>query len=203
MIGAKSRSQRQLRHAPRRLACYKSGEDQEETWTMKDQTIAPDLVLLDANDRHRVLTDHPAHLIRRTYQIFLFCFDEAMAGLNLSPVKWIILCTAYNFPDLSVTELARGAAVDKASCGRSATALQNDGLLQIEMSKLDGRRKVVRLTPAGIALVMKGLTRVEKLHSLILGRLDSEEAAHFVKGMTAFVHKTGMQVRPSVPKQSP
>lgn len=170
--------------------------------SMKHQTTATDLLSLAAIDRHRVLTDHPAHLIRRAFQIFLFCFDDAMSGLNLTPVKWIILCTAYNFPDFSVTELARAAVVDKASCGRAATALKKSGLLYVEMGQLDGRQKIIRLTPAGVALVEKGFARVEKLRYLILRELDSEEADQFVRVMTAFVLKSGTQVRPSIPKSS-
>lgn len=168
-------------------------------WTMNDHLTSTSLQSLDAIDRHRVLTDHPAHLIRRSYQIFLFCFDEAMAGLRLTPVTWIILATAHNFPDLSVTELARRAAVDKASCGRAAAVLQKRGLLKIEMSRSDGRQKVLNLTPAGDSLVQKGFARVEKLRSLILAKLDAEEAHQLVTNLTSFVLKSATYARPSIP----
>jgi len=65
---------------------------------MKDQTEHQPAETMGREGDFRVLTDHPAHLIRRSYQVFLYFFDEAMAGLKLSPVSWIILATTRNFP---------------------------------------------------------------------------------------------------------
>lgn len=167
---------------------------------MKDQIAPRPLETLNAEDIHRLLTEHPAHLIRRSYQIFLYCFDEAMAGLKLSPVTWIILATAHCFPGLSVTEVARCAAIDRASCGRAATALEKRGLVRIKMSDTDGRQKVLDLTPAGEALVAKGLGRIEKLRSLILGQLDVKEQRQFIASLTTFVQRSGNHTRSSIPR---
>lgn len=167
---------------------------------MKDQTAPRPLETLDAEDLHRVLEEHPAHLIRRGYQIFLYCFDEAMAGLKLSPVSWIILATAHGFPCLSVTEVARRAAIDRASCGRAASALEKRGLVRIKMSDTDGRQKVLDLTPAGEALVAEGFGRVEKLRSLLLGQLDAEEQRQFMTSLMTFVQRSSNHTRPSIPQ---
>lgn len=167
---------------------------------MKDQVTARPLQTLDAEDRHRVLTEHPGHLFRRSYQIFLYCFDEAMAGLKLSPVTWIMLATAHSFPGLSVTELARRAVIDKASCGRSATALEKRGLVRIKMSESDGRQKLLDLTPAGEALVAKGFGRIEKMRALLVGQLDAEEQRQLMTALMTFVQRSSNHVRASIPQ---
>lgn len=167
---------------------------------MKDQAMLYPQGTLEGRRRQKILIDHPAHLIRRTYQIFLYCFDEAMAGLNLSPVMWIMIATLRNFPGLSVTELARHAVVDKASCGRTATALEKRGLLLITQSETDGRQKVLELTPTGEALVTKGEGRIERLRSLILQQLDPQEKQQFVMQLANYVQKSGKQTRPSIPE---
>lgn len=150
-------------------------------------------------DYHRLLTEHPAHLIRRCYQVFLCCFDEAMAGLELSPVTWIILGTVYSYPNLSVTEVARRAAVDKASCGRAANALDKRGLMQVDHSIEDGRQKVLNLTPAGRAVVREGLTRLDRFRELLLGDPDSAEAQEIVSALQLFLKRAGHMTRPSIP----
>ncbi len=167
---------------------------------MNDLTVLNPLGILDSGERQKVLTQHPAHLIRRTYQIFLYCFDEAMAGLNLSPVMWIMIATARNYPGLSVTELARSAVVDKASCGRTATMLEKRGLLLIRKSDTDGRQKVLELTPAGVALAIKGEGRVERLRSLLLDQLDKDEKDRFVGQLASYVQKSGKFTRSSIPE---
>lgn len=166
---------------------------------MKDHTMADPQGAQDALSRQKVLTEHPAHLIRRIYQIFLYCFDEAMAGLHLTPVTWILIATARNFPGLSVTELARRAAVDKASCGRTATMLEKRGLLLIRKSEADGRQKLLELTAAGMALAIAGEGRIELLRSLLLDQLDPEERAQFVAQLMNYVQKSGKHTRSSIP----
>ncbi len=166
---------------------------------MKDHTKrGPSETLGNVAD-FRVLIDHPAHLIRRSYQVFLYCFDEAMAGLKLSPVSWIIIATTRNFPGLSVTEVARRAIVDKASCGRTASALEKRGLLSIKRSDTDGREKLLDITPAGEELYTKAFNRVEKLRSLLLDEIDPEVQRQFLTSMAAFVYATRKNTRPSIP----
>jgi len=150
-------------------------------------------------DDFRVLTDHPAHLIRRSYQVFLYAFDEAMAGLKLSPVSWIIIATTHSFPGLSVTEVARRAAVDKASCGRTASSLERRGLLRIKKSDTDQRQKLLDLTPAGELLYAKAFGRVERLRSLLLDDLALEEQHQLLTTLTVFLQATGKNTRPSIP----
>lgn len=147
----------------------------------------------------RILVEHPAHLIRRSYQVFLYAFDEAMAGLDLSPVSWIIIATTHNFPGLSVTEVARRAAVDKASTGRTASALERRGLIFISKSHTDGRQKLLQLTPSGEELYAKAFGRVEKLRSLLIDDLNAEDQRHLLTALAAFVRATGKNTRPSVP----
>lgn len=148
---------------------------------------------------HKRLTEHPAHLIRRSYQIFLCCFDEVMAGLDLSPVFWIILGTVYSYPDLSVTEVARRAAVDKASCGRAASALEKRGLMRVIQSVKDGRQKVLNLTPSGEAVVREGLSRLDMFEWLLIGDPDSEEGREILSALQRFIKRAGHMIRPSIP----
>lgn len=166
---------------------------------MKDQTNNLNLAAVGGDACYRRLTEHPAHLIRRCYQVFLCCFDEAMAGLEVSPVSWIILGTVYSYPNLSVTEVARRAAVDKASCGRAASALEKRGLMRIDHSVEDGRQKILNLTPAGEAVVRDGLTRLDRFEQMLVGDKDSEEGKEIRSALQRFIKRAGHLTRPSIP----
>lgn len=166
---------------------------------MKDYTERRPAETLVGDADFRIIKDHPAHLIRRSYQVFLCAFDEAMAGLPLSPASWIIIATVRNFPSLSVTEVARRAAIDKASCGRTASALERRGLLSIKKSNTDGREKLLDITPAGEELYGKAFIQITKLRSLLLDEIDPEVQRQFLTSMAAFVYATRNNTRPSIP----
>lgn len=161
--------------------------------------VNPSVFSPDSDISFSDLINHPAHLIRRSYQIFLHCFDEAMSGLDLSPISWITIAATHSFPGQSVTEIARRAGVDKASCGRTATALAKRDLICIAKSESDGRLKVLTLTTRGERLYKEASGRVDRLKSLLLDDLNPNEHNQFISTLQTFVKASGKRTRPSIP----
>lgn len=155
--------------------------------------------LAESSPSDRALFDemvqHPAHLIRRTFQIFLSAFDADLGETKLTPVQWMILATLYSFPGIDMTRLAGLAAVDKTSCGRAVSKLADDGLVKVSADRKDGRQKRLSATADGQRMVIGALPRVRRMRDRILGGLNEQERGQFLSILKVFVTKNNEQSR--------
>lgn len=150
---------------------------------------------LSKDELYQYISKHPGHLLRRAYQIFLFFFDEAMEGYDMTPLLWILLSVTYCFPGRSVTSLAELSRIDRASCGRAATVLEKRGLMQIRKGDKDHRERLLNLTSDGREFVRKGLTRGPIMQDRILEYFSQKEAKEFVSLLEIFVERNRKRTR--------
>lgn len=141
------------------------------------------------------MVQHPAHLIRRTFQIFLSAFDLDLGQTGLTPVQWMILATVYSFPGIDMTRLAGLAAVDKTSCGRAVAKLADGGLIRLSADKTDGRQKRLSLLPEGQRMVVSALPGARKMRERLLVAFTSQERTAFLSILKTFVTKNNEQSR--------
>lgn len=140
-------------------------------------------------DLYDEMIAHPAHLIRRSYQIFQAGFDEDMSVVNITPVQWIILVTVSSFPGIDMTSLAGFAAVDKTSCGRAVAKLSERGYLQISPILEDLRQKRLSVTPEGKRVIDQTRPGVSRLRERLLGVLTEEEQINLINALQVFVSR--------------
>lgn len=141
------------------------------------------------------LMEHPAHLIRRSFQIFLSVFESEVGVFDITPVQWIMLATIYSFPGLEMTRLAGLAAVDKTSCGRAVSKLHDRGLVQVSPILEDRRQKRLSATQAGENMIIQALPGVRKLKGRLLGALSQKEQEAFNEALRVFVDRNNNQSR--------
>lgn len=141
------------------------------------------------SDLYDEMVAHPAHLIRRSYQIFQAGFDEYMAMVGITPVQWIILVTVYSFPGIDMTRLAGLAAVDKTSCGRAVAKLVQRGFLQVSPIVEDLRQKRLSVTPQGDEAIQQTRPGVGLLRERLLGVFSPEEQENLLEALQTFVNK--------------
>lgn len=124
----------------------------------------------------------PGHLIRRLHQISTGLFQDRMArlGIDLTPVQFGALATLRDRPDIDQARLAGLIAHDRATIGGVLDRLQAKGLVARRIDPGDRRARLVRLTPAGAALLERVQPQVEALQHDILAGLTEAERASFV-----------------------
>jgi len=123
----------------------------------------------------------PGHLIRRLNQISTGLFQDRMAqlGFDLTPVQFAALATLRDRPDVDQARLAGLIAHDRATIGGVLDRLQAKGLVERRTAPQDRRARLVRLTPAGAALLQQVLPHVATLQDDILAGLTEAERATF------------------------
>jgi DNA-binding MarR family transcriptional regulator len=97
--------------------------------------------------------------IRRGVELLYFGYshltraiDDQLAMQGLGRAHHRALYFIARQPDLTVTDLLRVLAITKQSLGRVLNDLSARGLVQTQAGREDRRQKLLRLTPAGVAL---------------------------------------------------
>jgi DNA-binding MarR family transcriptional regulator len=85
-------------------------------------------------------------------------YDGHLASEGLRTTQFSILAKLKRLGPLSINELAKSMVMDRTTLGRAVRPLQRDRLLAIGADD-DGRKRVLRLTPAGEARLKAAATK--------------------------------------------
>lgn len=123
------------------------------------------------------------HLIRRLQQLSTQVFqrETRAAGFDLTSVQFAALDALHANPGIEQAQLATLIAYDRATIGGVVDRLERKGLIQREVSPADRRARLVSLTEAGERQVEEMTPVVEALQERILGMLDAEDRATFLR----------------------
>ncbi len=97
-------------------------------------------------------------------------YDEVLAPTGLGLNQYSILAKIHRHGELSVQQLAALLVMDRSTLGHLVRPLQQRELLTIRPSNVDGRKRVLALTPNGGELL--GLAR--PLWETAQGRFEAE-----------------------------
>jgi DNA-binding MarR family transcriptional regulator len=125
----------------------------------------------------------PGHLIRRLQQVAVSLFQEgtAPAGFDITPVQYAALRAIQTYPMIGQATLAGVIAYDRATIGGVVDRLEAKGLVRRMHSAGDRRVRLLVIEPAGTRLLERLSHLVAKVQVRILGPLDREERAEFVR----------------------
>ncbi len=132
------------------------------------------------------LYNHPAHLVRRSYQIFLSVFERELGEKGVTPTMLIIMAVLHEHPGIDLSTLAYAAAVDKSSCGRNVTRLEKMGVLKVARSFSDARQKVIFLTAEGRELLFACRHGIDSVETALLSVFSEEERKTFMDILLKF-----------------
>jgi DNA-binding MarR family transcriptional regulator len=103
--------------------------------------------------------------------------DEALRDEGISPSQYTALTVLARREDLSTAQLARNSFVTDQSAAGLVTALEERGLVHRVRDPHDRRRRVLRLTRAGRALLDRREADVAAIEARMLTGLAGDEAA--------------------------
>lgn len=133
--------------------------------------------------------EHPAHLVRRSYQIFMSAFDAELTPKGLTPIYVIILAVLNEHPGIDLSTLAQAAAIDKTSCGRAIVRLSKRKFVRIAISQDDARQKCLFLTQQGREIFSSCSENIERIEEKLLGRFSEKEKLAFMTILRKFVDR--------------
>jgi DNA-binding MarR family transcriptional regulator len=132
----------------------------------------------DADETFEVATA-PGHLIRRAQQLHASLWSERVAD-RLTSMQFAALAHLAQEPGIDQRALGRVLSIDPSTLAGVCRRLEQRGLLQRERAPADIRRYVLRLTPAGRALLHHAIPSVQAVGEELLGPLSAEERGTFM-----------------------
>lgn len=126
---------------------------------------------------------------RRVTQLY----ETYLAPLGLRSSQYSVLAKLARLGPMSINELADGIVMDRTTMGRAIRPLERDGLVAIGAAD-DGRKRVVRLTPAGTALFKKAVVqwrKAQKQFEASYGEVPATRLRNALKDVVSAMPETG------------
>ncbi len=127
------------------------------------------------------ITSMPGHLIRRAHQVSTALFSEECAAFDLTAVQYAALSTIAANPGVDATRLSALIAFDRSTIGGVLERLEAKGWIQRDASPQDRRIKLLRITPAGAALLRRVEPAVRRVQERLLAPLTALDRATMVR----------------------
>ena len=127
------------------------------------------------------LYTRPGFLLRRAHQIAVGLFIEECARYGLTPPQHSALTVIERRPGIDQAALARTIGFDRATMGQVVEGLEKRGFVVREGSAADKRRKTLRLTAEGRALLRSARPAARRTTERLLAPLPAADRERFVK----------------------
>jgi DNA-binding MarR family transcriptional regulator len=120
------------------------------------------------------------HLIRRAHQRASSIFQTTIGDPQITPTQYAALVKLHDVGELSQNHLGRLTAMDPATTQGVIRRLRERDLIAARPDPNDRRRTLLKLTPAGNALLARLIVNGPKVSELTLERLSPEEQRTFL-----------------------
>lgn len=141
------------------------------------------------------LAELPGHYIRRLQQIAVGLFMEETQALNVTPIQYAALHTAWREPGLDQRTLASRIGFDPSTIGGVIDRLEARGLVERQVSAIDRRARQIAITAAGIDLLEAARPYVLSTQTRLLKPLSAAERKEFMRMLQLLVEENNMHSR--------
>lgn len=145
----------------------------------------------------------PGYLIRRAHQTATAVFSGATKDLDLTAVQFSALLSVKDNPDIDATRVSEMISFDRTTIGHVLERLERKGWITRKGGVEDKRTKLIRLTPAGKAVVKKVSERVNNIGEEILRPFSANERTLLVKLLKKFPEEHGVLIAPAKSRGKP
>jgi len=129
----------------------------------------------------RDLHSRPGHLIRRAQQIAVAIFMEECAAYDLTPVQYAALVAIHENPGTDATRLSALIAFDRSTLGNVLERLEARKLVLRYPSPDDKRVKLLKVSAAGKALIVRAQDAVNRAQERILAPLKPADRKELMR----------------------
>ena len=115
------------------------------------------------------------HLIGRTARLLTRVGDARLKSLGLAGGQLPVFAMLKDGSALTQAELAKQARVEQPTMAATLSRMERDGLIRRDPDPTDGRRTLVRLTPAALALMPELMRLREEFAEEALAGFGADE----------------------------
>jgi len=128
----------------------------------------------------RDLYRRPGLMIRRAHQIAVAIFLEECGSSGLTTTQYGVLLILQRRPGIDQNTLARLLGLDRSTTGLVVRKLAERGLVTRPVGARDLRRRELRLTRSGLALLQKTTRDARRAQARLLSPLPAAERERFL-----------------------
>ena len=144
--------------------------------------MPPSLESFPAEDLYR----HPGHLIRRAQQALNQAWSQEVSRTLTSP-QFAVLNALLAEPELDQRTLGERVDLDRSTVAELVARLTSRALVEWTRHSGDGRRKMIRLTPRGFAVVQDMIPRTRRMTRHLVRALSPGEEEELLRLLTKVV----------------
>ena len=111
-------------------------------------------------------------------------FEREAKGYNLTLPQWKVVSTLAERDGMSQTALSALIEVSPMTLSDMLERLESNGLLTREADPADSRAKLVRITPAALALVDEMRLLAARIYDRVLAGVSEADRAALVRSLT-------------------
>ena len=130
---------------------------------------------------HYILTDQVGFLLRRAHQRASLIFKNEFDATSLTPQQFAVLAKLYDISEVTQNNLGRLVDMDPVSLQGVIRRLSQRALVSRTSDPLHKRRLIIRLTPAGNAMVEDCFVLGTQVSTKTLAPLASEEQQELIR----------------------
>ena len=132
------------------------------------------------------LWQHPGHLIRRALQVLNMVWADEVSRTVTSP-QFAVLNALLREPGLDQQTLGSRVALDRSTVAEVVARLTERDLVHWRRDSVDGRRKVIELTPRGEEVLQELIPRTHEMTRRLVRGLRADEEADLLRLLTLLV----------------
>jgi MarR family transcriptional regulator, lower aerobic nicotinate degradation pathway regulator len=136
------------------------------------------------------------YLGRRFFQVAHAAAAEAHADIGLSPLEFGVLLQLHDRPDVDQNTLAERLALDRTTTSQTVFRLEQRGLIARDVNGSDRRARVLRLTPAGVALHDMHRPKAQAAQVRVLSVLTPAERKQLAEMLTRVIDANQQYLQP-------
>ena len=141
------------------------------------------------------LEEMPGFRIRRLQLISVAIVLEETQGFGITPVQFSTLTAIQREPGLDQRTLAKRIGLDTSTLGCVIDRLEARGLVARSNNPSDRRVRLLKITPAGVALLREMVPHVHKAQSRLLAPLTTEQRNDFMNTLQILIKANNVQSR--------
>lgn len=143
-----------------------------------DDARTKDGIGAEGDDVRHLFSYSLQHLAAISNRIALLAIKPAF-GLNVR--DWSALALLDYLGEATLQDLSQRAGVQKSQMSRTITALEGRGFIDRTLNPSDRRSTVLRLSPAGSAVVLETLAAARERNRRMLARLSPAERVELMR----------------------
>ena len=138
-------------------------------------------------EKYQQLNDCTCDLMRRTARSITQFYDGFLNQAEIKSSQFSILGALANTGAITVSELAKTVNIERTGLTRNLAILERNGWVQIQISAIDSRQRIVSLSEDGYKQLDRAIPYWEQAHEIISASIGANPQAGLLQSIKSIM----------------